>query len=243
MRAKTLAVWGHKGRTTFAVNLAWMLAHTKKDKLVTLLSCNLTYGDIQGFFGVAIWEKHGLSRALAGEEHPRSFLWKAGEERPSSDIFLMTLANDSDALLFDPPDETKTERLLDQLADEQTDYLVVDCAGDVHNPLSDVALVQADSIYCLHTPGNAAYQWYRAMRSLREQLDLDEKMLHLLYASDHSANVAQYLHHCGVNIREEIPWVRGAKEYENRGVPLCAENNRENRGYIAALQRLCSTIK
>jgi hypothetical protein len=219
-----------------------MLTQTKAEKVVTLLSTNLTHGDIQNFFGVAIWEQRGLMAALTQKGHARSSLWKAGTERPLSDIFLMTLPNDNDALLMELPGEDKCEDLLRDLVDEQCDYLVVDCAADIMNPISDVALVRSDIIFCLHTPGSASFQWYRAMRSFIAQLDLDLKMKHLIYAPDKSTNASQYINETGISIAAELPFVRQAKQYENRGVPICSEISFNTRGYSNAMRRLCSLI-
>jgi MinD-like ATPase involved in chromosome partitioning or flagellar assembly len=51
MSSKIITIWGgkHSGKTTFAVNLACALA--KRNSLVGLISSNLTYGELQIFFG------------------------------------------------------------------------------------------------------------------------------------------------------------------------------------------------
>ena len=242
MRAKIVAVWGLHGRTTFAVNLAWMLTQTKTDKLVSLLSTNLTYGDVQNFFGIAIWDQHSLATALSTKGHARENLWKAGTERPFSDIFLMSLANDSDALLMESPSEEQCDNLVADLADEQSDYLVIDCSASISNPLSSVGLVHADVIICLHTPGTAAYQWFRSMRSFRQQLDLDAKTLHVIYAADRSANIGQYVDEAGITISAEVPFIRSASQYQNKGVPICAEASFDSRRYTNALKRICKLV-
>lgn len=242
MRAKIVAVWGLSGRTTCAVNLAWMLTQTKKDSLVTLLSTNLTYGDVQNYFGTAIWERHALAASLAASDHARSYLWKAGTERPYSDIFLLTLANDSDALFMESPTESQCESIIADLADEQADYLIIDCSSDLTNPLSSVGLVLADVILCLHTPGTASYQWYRAMRSFREQVDLNPKMLHVIYAADRTVNLDQYLSETEITVSAEVPYIRSAKRCENRGVPICAESGFESWRYSRAMRRICAKL-
>ena len=242
MRSKIIAVWGYKGKTTCTVNLAWQMTQEKPDKVITLLSSNLLFGDIQGYFGEAVWEQHGLNAALKSNEHARNFLWRAGTERPLCDIFMLTLANDTDALMQDYPSEESCEHLIEQLSDEQTDYLFIDCSCDLQNPISSVGIVMADRLLCLHTPSNAAYQWFRSMRSFREQLDLEMKTIHLLYATDYSANPSQYISSLGVKFADTVPWIRSAKEHENRGVPICAENHRDNRAYKQALQRICGLL-
>jgi len=55
------------GKTTFAVNLACVLS--KRDVLVGLISSNLTYGELQTFFGQVVSPGKGLYEALH-EDNP-----------------------------------------------------------------------------------------------------------------------------------------------------------------------------
>lgn len=243
MRAKTVCVWGYKGKTTLTVNLAWSLAVYKPDKLVTILSTNHTYGDVQGYFGQQIHEQKGLQKALEGTSHARSFLWKASTEGIGKDIFLMSLPNEVDSLLVEPPSLDQAEQLIEELSSgEHNDYLIVDCSADLHNPLTGVALAKADVILCLHQPGWASYQWYRGMRSLCEHLYLDEKMLHLIYAHDQSCEVAAYVKESEIEVTEEIPFVATARQYENKGIPICADETRHTSRFRQAMKQLCGLL-
>jgi len=240
MRAKIIAVWGYKGKTTFAVNLAWSLVKHKNDKIVTLLSSNLTFGDLQGHFGQTILDKNGLLHALVGEERPRKYLWKAGNDSIWKDIFLMALPNEYDSLLVEEPTLDRVEALVEDLsATESTDYLIVDCSGDLHNPITGAALAMTDTIILLHNPGWASYHWYRGMRSFRDQLSLDSKTSHLISGHDRSCNVSQYIDELNLTILDEIPHVSNARFYENNGTPICSEESRATRSYREAMQRIC----
>ena len=243
MRAKIIAVWGYKGKTTMAVNLAWSLVLYKKDVLVTLLSTNLAFGDIQGFFGQAIHEQKGLQQALLGESHARSLLWKAATEGIAKDIYLMTLPNEVDSLYVETPTLDQAEKLIEELSSgDHTDYLIVDCSADLHNPLAGAALANADTIFCLHQPGWAAYQWYRGMRSVCEQLYLSERTKHIIYAQDQSCEVGSYVKELGLEITEELPFVASARQYESKGLPICAEESRHTARYRQTMKGLCALL-
>lgn len=71
MSSKIYTIWGgkHSGKTTFAVSLACALS--KRDKLVGLISSNLTYGELQTFFGQSVPEEKGIFEALR-EKAPTS---------------------------------------------------------------------------------------------------------------------------------------------------------------------------
>jgi len=226
-----------------AVNLAYSLAATKEDTIVTLLSTNLVYGDIQHFFGQQILDARGLAQAFSSETHPRSFLWRAGDSSPLDNLFLMSLPNDQDSLAFDLPTVESCRKLIDNLAgQEHTDYLVVDCSRDPENSLSSMALQRAETILCLHTPGVQSFQWYRSMATLRQQLDLDTKILHLIYGHDKLGSQPQYISELGLRIHEELPWVREARRFENEGKPLCSQDGRYTKQYIRSMFRLVSGL-
>jgi len=245
MAVKIIAVWGHQGKTTFAVNLAYSIARYKPDKIITLLSSNLTYGDIQGYYGQHILQAHGLSKALeqGGEEHARKFLWKAGNEGVLSHIFLMSLPNMADALDLEPPSLDMAERLIEELSSsEQTDYLLVDCATSIHNPISSCAIAGADVVLCLHRPGGASFQWYTAMNSFIAQLYLEEKLVHLLYAHDNSCSAPQYFSELSLTITDEVPCVRNSRQYEANGIPMCAAEERETASFRQSLRRIAELL-
>lgn len=69
MSSKIIAVWGgsNSGKTTFAVNLACALS--TRDQLVGLISSNLTFGELQIFFGQSVPPEKGLFKALS-EDNP-----------------------------------------------------------------------------------------------------------------------------------------------------------------------------
>lgn len=239
---KTIAVWGHDGRTTCAVNLAWMLAAAQPDRLICLLSSNLVYGDIQAFFKQSIRADRGLGCTF--EQPVQDCLWKAAPEGTGFQIFLLSLANESDAMDLEDFTLDHTEALYSNLLSLNSfDYLIVDGSRDPQNPIGSVGLDQAQQILCLHRPSIASYQWYRSMTTLRVQLGLDAKLTHLLYADDMSVERDQYVNSLHLRAQEELPFVGKARLYEHEGTPICAVESRECRNYRQAMQRVIARIE
>lgn len=99
MSGKIYAVWGgnNSGKTTFAVNLACALS--KRDVLVGLISSNLTYGELQIFFGQAVPPGKGLFEALNGDNH--NIGEKFAEYGESKNLFFLSIPAHYSGLLCD----------------------------------------------------------------------------------------------------------------------------------------------
>ena len=99
MSGKIIAVWGgsNSGKTTFAVNLACALS--TRDRLVGLISSNLTHGDLQVFFGQSVPPQKGLFHAL-NEDNP-NIGEKFTEYAESKNLFFLSVPTHYTGLLCD----------------------------------------------------------------------------------------------------------------------------------------------
>jgi MinD-like ATPase involved in chromosome partitioning or flagellar assembly len=144
MSSKIYAIWGgnSSGKTTFAVNLACALS--KRDVLVGLISSNLTYGELQTFFGQAVSPEKGLYEALR-EDNP-NIGEKFTEYGESKNLFFLSIPTHYSGLLCDTVTLESVERMMNA-ASLVFDILLVDGATEINNPVSGVGLWLADGIF------------------------------------------------------------------------------------------------
>lgn len=239
MSAKIYAVWGSKGsgKTTFAVNLACALA--KQEKLVGLISSNLTYGELQIFFGEGVPSEKGLWAALKEESPNIGECFCEYEE--SKNLFYLSLPTGYSGLLSDTVSLQRVELLLNN-ASLVFDILIVDGAPEADNPVSGVGLWLAERIFTVHKPSIRAQLWHRSLSDFTRELHLEEKQIHLLRAPNGEFDGETYRSMTGLPFPWELPYVKGAEEMENAGRPLCFSHERVCRRYGRVLEEIAGKI-
>jgi MinD-like ATPase involved in chromosome partitioning or flagellar assembly len=239
MSGKIYAVWGgnHSGKTTFSVNLACALS--KRDKLVGLISSNLTYGELQTFFGQGVPPEKGLFEALR-EESP-NIGEKFSEYGESKNLFFLSVPTHYSGLLCDTMALQDVEQLMNA-ASLVFDILIVDGAPEVNNPLSGVGLWLADRIFTLHRPSIAAQLWYRSVYEFIRELHIEEKQIHILRAPNGDFDDKTYRSMTELPFPWELPHVKRAGELENAGTPLYFFRDRACRRYSSVLEQIASKI-
>lgn len=239
MGSKILAVWGgsNSGKTTFAVNLACALS--TRDYLVGLISSNLTYGDLQVFFGRNVPPEKGLFQALS-EDNP-NIGEKFTEDAKSKNPFFLSAPTRYTGLLCDTVTLQSVERMMNS-ASLVFDILIVDGAAEVANPLSGVGLWLAERIYTLHKPSIAAQMWHLGVSDFVRELHIAEKQIHIMQAPNGDYDEKIYQSMAGLSFAYELPFVIRAGELENAGTPLYFFRDRACRRYGKVLERITNSI-
>lgn len=239
MGNKIYAVWGgnSSGKTTFAVNLSCALS--KRDVLVGLISSNLTYGDLQVFFGQSVPEERGLFQAL-DDDNP-NIGEKFTEYEQSKNLFFLSVPTHYTGLLCDAVAIQEVERMINA-ASMIFDILIVDGAAEVTNPMSGVGLWMADKIYTLHKPSVAAQMWYQGVSDFVRELHIAEKQTHILQAPNGEFDDKTYRSMTELSFAYELPYIKRAGELENAGTPLYFFHDRHCRCYSKVLEKIAAEI-
>jgi MinD-like ATPase involved in chromosome partitioning or flagellar assembly len=239
MSSKIYAVWGgkHSGKTTFAVNLACALS--KRDKLVGLISSNLTYGELQIFFGQSVPPEKGIFEALS-EESP-NIGERFAEYTESKNLFFLSVPTLYTGLLCDTVTLEETERMINA-ASLVFDLLIVDGAAEVNNPVSGVGLWLSDTIFTLHRPSIAAQMWHKGVSDFTRELHIREKQTHILLAPNGEFDGKTYQAMMKLSFAYELPYIKGAGELENAGTPLYFANDRPCRRYGKVMEQIAGKI-
>ena len=176
MSSKIITVWGgkHSGKTTFSVNLACALS--ARDCLVGLISSNLTYGELQIFFGEDVPPKKSLFEAL-NEDNP-NIGEKFAVYEESKNLFFLSLPTKYSGLLCETVTLQSVEKMM-SVASLAFDVLIIDGSAEVNNPISGVGIWLSDMIYTLHRPSIAAQMWHYGMSDFIRELHVTEKQTHI----------------------------------------------------------------
>lgn len=239
MGSKIYVVWGgnNSGKTTFAVNLACALS--KLDALVGLISSNLTYGNLQVFFGQSVSPEKGLFQAL-NEENP-NIGEKFTEYVESKNLFFLSVPTHYTGLLCDAVAIQEVERMINA-ASLVFDILIVDGAAEVTNPVSGVGLWLAERIFTLHKPSIAAHMWYQGVSDFVRELHIGEKQTHILLEANGDFDNKVYQSMTELSFAYQLPYIKRAGELENAGTPLYFFRDRPCRRYRKVLEEIASGI-
>lgn len=239
MGSKIYTVWGgnNSGKTTFAVNLACALS--KREVLVGLISSNLTYGDLQVFFGQSVSPEKGLFQAL-NEDNP-NIGEKFTEYEESKNLFFLSVPTRYTGLLSDTVTLQEVERMMNA-ASLVFDILIVDGTAELTNPVSGVGLWQAERIYTLHKPSIAAHMWHQGVSDFVRELHIAEKQTHILLAPNGDFDDKAYQSMAELSFAYELPYVKQAGELENAGTPLYFFRDRAGRRYRKVLEEIATGI-
>lgn len=237
--SKIIAVWGgkHSGKTTFAVNLACALS--KRDVLVGLISSNLTYGELQTFFGQEVPPDKGLFEALNAETPNIGEKFTVYTE--SKNLFFLSAPTQYSGLLCDTVAIEDVERMLNASA-LVFDLLIVDGAAEVNNPVSGVGLWLADTVFTLHRPSVAAKMWHTGVADFARELHIEEKQIHILRAPSGEFDDQTYRSVMETPFAYELADIKRAGELENAGTPLYFFRDRACRRYGKVLERIAGRI-
>jgi len=239
MSSKIIAVWGgnNSGKTTFAVNLACALS--TRDQLVGLISSNLTFGELQIFFGQSVPPEKGLFKALS-EDNP-NIGEKFTEYGESKNLFFLSVPTRYTGLLCDVVTLEEVERMMNA-ASLVFDILVMDGATEVTNPVSGVGLWLAEKIYTLHKPSIAAQMWHQGVADFVRELQIAEKQIHVLQSPNGDFDDKTYRGMTGLSFSFELPYIKRAGELENAGTPLYFFQDRPCRRYGKILEEIANRI-
>lgn len=239
MSGKIYTVWGGNncGKTTFAVNLACALS--KRNVLVGLISSNLTYGDLQVFFGLSVPQEKGLFRALK-DDNP-NIGDKFTHYEGSKNLFFLSVHTCYTGLLYDTITLHETERMM-KAATMVFDILIVDGASELTNPVSGVGLWLAEKIYTLHRPSIAVQMWYRSVSDFTRELHIADKQTHILVSPNGEFDDKTYRGMMELTFAYELPYIKRAGELENAGTPLYSFHDRSCRHYSKVLEKIASSI-
>ena len=237
--SKGIAVWGgkHSGKTTFAVNLACALS--KQGILTGLVSSNLTYGEIQTFYGQKVPEGKGLFKALAAETPNIGELFIPCTD--SKNLFFLSVPTKYSGLLCDTVTLEDAERML-KAAALIFDVLIIDADTDLNNPVSGVGLWLAETVITLHRPSIAAQLWQVGVSNFVRELHLLDKQIHILLSPNGSFDEKAYRDITKLNFICGLPYIRRAPELENAGLPLYFYRDRACRRYKKVLEKLAKRI-
>jgi len=239
MSGKIISVWGGSGagKSTFAVNLACALAN--RNHLVGLISSNLTYGNLQIFYGQSVQPEKGLFRAL-DDDNP-NVGEKFSEVEGSKNVFFLSAPNHYTGLLCDSISLQSVERLMTD-ASLVFDILIVDGAGYINNPVSDTGLWLAEKIYTLYKPSIAAQMWLKGMEDFIKELHIAEKQVNILREPDGEFDTKAFKDMVELAFPYELSFVKCAPELENAGMPIYFSSNRPCRRYAKVLEQIAKEI-
>lgn len=237
MSSKIYATWGgkHSGKTTFAVNLACALS--RNNLLVGLISSNLTYGELQTFYGQSVPKEKGLFEALS-DDNP-NIGEKFIEYEECKNLFYLSAPTRYTGMLCDTVTLQSVERMMNAAA-LVFDILLVDGASEINNPVSGVALWLADRIFTLHRPSIAAQVWHRGISDFARELHIVEKQTHILRMPNGDFDEKAYRSLMELPFAYELPYVKRAGELENAGKPLWFFQDRPCRRYSSVLEKIAN---
>lgn len=237
--SKILAVWGgkHSGKTTFAVNLACALS--SQGLLVGLISSNVTYGELQTFFGQTVPAGKGLFEALGAENPNLGELFTVCKH--SQGLFFLSVPTKYSGLLCDTVTLEEAERMINA-ASLVFDVLVIDGSSDLNNSISGVGLWLADTVFTLHRPSIASQMWQKAVSEFVRELHLEKKLAHILLSPNGDFDEKTYREMTGLTFTCELPHIRRAAELENAGTPLYFFRDHSCRRYKKVLEKLTGTL-
>lgn len=239
MSGKIISVWGDSGsgKTTFAASLACALA--SRDYLTGIISSNLTYGNLQIFYGQSVQPEKGLFRAL-NDDNP-NVGEKFSEYEESKNVFFLSAPNHYTGLLCDSISLQNVERLMTD-ASLVFDILIVDGAGNINNPVSDAGLWLAERIYTLYKPSIAAQMWHKGMEDFIKELHIAEKQVNILREPNGEFDAKAFKGMMELTFPYELPFVKYAPELENAGTPIYLSGDRPCRRYAKMLEQIANTI-
>lgn len=236
MNAKIITFWGASGmgKTTTAVNLS--LAIAERNFMVGLISSKLCYGEMQGLFGAHIEHDKGIYKAIASGNNTKNMFEMV---KGKSNVFFLSVPNAFDGMLLSAVSGETAKELIEDAA-MRFDFLIIDGAEELNNPISSVGLTLASQIYVVHTPSVKDCLWQLSLSNTIKLLHLPDKMTHVLNAYDKSCDKVSYMANIGVPFGYELEYVQSAKIYENSGTPIYTKRNVWTKNYRRTIEKMAS---
>lgn len=227
------------GKTTFAVNLACSLA--QRQQVVIIVECNYENGGIQVFFGANIPNNLGIFVAVNDRsEQYDKYLVQC--RNVHENIYLLGVPNDMAEVylggFMDAPVETMLRKLM-----LKCDYLIIDTKADIHNGLSIMGMVKADSIYYIIKPTIEAGMFYKAHIGIYKQLsDVEFKVV--VSKHDEGVQTDEFLSVIETGCEAELEDVPEAAFFENLGEPICMQKRagKSAEKYKVQLDRIAENL-
>jgi len=224
-----IAVWGApgSGKTTLAVNLAACLS---QKNTVLLISSNLWFPEIQLHFGQVVKAQNSISGLQQGEHELYELFTPV---RGNANLQLLTLPDDHSQLFGDYLDGQLAASLFQQIDKYRFDQVIVDGSAAPNNPLSTIALNQAETVLHTVAPTIGGLFWFRAMQPLREALRLDAKTKYIANQPDGNRL------YDGVEPDFELPFVEGMERYAGQGKTAFAGKQKK---YSKAIREIAEGV-
>ena len=232
------AIWGPpcSGKTTFAVNMATVLATSN---YMTCLISASDHGELQSFFGTTIPKNKGLYSAITSGRHVRESLVEA-----MPNLFLLEADTSGDA--YDLA-EIRAEQVKNMIADlrEQFPYVIIDCTSFKESVITGMGLggpVSADKVVICLPHRVSASMWVTANRRMIEAIA--QKVLYVdVDTRAGGCSMEQLLTSIGLAEPQiKFGCVDVAYECENTSHPIVMKGGRAERKYKKALLDLLKIL-
>lgn len=228
------------GKTTVAANLAYILS---QKYIVGVVSTNTNYGAIQHIFGITIDETHGLYELMMTKiDVGKTFTPCSSNEN----LFILSLSNNHDCLkLADEEsslDGLTAKNILAEMKD-MFNFLIIDCDTDVNNPLSIYSIIYADKIINLIKPTVIGTAFFNAYKPLFSALEINEdKIMHIANNDNNYVGIKNIEKAANIKIAMTIPYCKEVEEAENKGIPVCRTDSRNN-DFAGGMKSIAERIK
>lgn len=238
--SKIIAVYGRagSGKSTVAANLSYTLA--SKNQVVVLVSANRDYGGIQTFFGETIPQDQGIFAALADEaEQPQRMLTPC---KSYDNIFLLGVPNNRNEPCMEGLYESRSRRLFQQLQ-VCSDYIIIDCTGDLREPMTSLGLYLADQVICMYTMSIESGLWHQSMQSFFKNFHIVEKMRPIIGEWNIGCSINEFLQMSKLVNAVHLPEIIDAQIFQNSGKLICEGKSRETKAYKAVMEQLAGEVQ
>ncbi|MDD4566239.1 MAG: AAA family ATPase, partial [Eubacteriales bacterium] len=159
---------GHSGRTTVALNSAYLLA--KEGYKTLVVDADQTKGNLAAHIGI---EKKDVGLAEAATSLDEAILHRCFIKEKKTGITYLTLPADAKCNDLISLTQLQAEELYRRVRDE-FDYTLVDCGNCIYEALSGVALLIGQMTFIALSPERKDSIWLKANRRIFDSLEISE---------------------------------------------------------------------
>lgn len=166
--SKTIAVWGspHSGKTTFATKLAQTIYERYQATVIVLYADNETPVLPVIFPNYKKEDMFSVGAVLAGTEITKEdVVRQLVTIKQKQNFGFLGFIDGENRYTYPSFDETKVRSLLAVL-NSLADFVVVDCTSNLKNPISRVAVKEADTVIRLSTPDLKSFSFFASQLPL-----------------------------------------------------------------------------